>query len=110
LVALAGVATVAFFWVVVPAMANLPLWASLTLSGIAILAGLPFLQNLVAGVYLGSRRELREGDEVRLGNVAGNVREVGLLRLRLRKADGTHVSVPNRLALHTPLEVQRATG
>lgn len=110
LASLAAVGTVAFFWVAVPAMANLPLWAALALSGVAILAALPFLQNLVAGLYLGSRRELREGDEIRLGEVTGVVGEVGLLRLRLRKADGTHVSVPNRLALQSPLEVQRATG
>lgn len=75
-----------------------------------LLAGYPLLQNILAGLYLVARGDVREGDRIRLGTTTGMVREVGLGRVRVREDDGTRALVPNRLLLSEPMRVQRASG
>ncbi len=88
-------------------------WSPIVAASVAgglILASLPAMQNVIAGLYLSARGDLREGDAISIGGTVGTVREVGLGRLRLRKDDGTTALIPNRLLLREPVEVQRASG
>ncbi len=95
---------------VVPAFQHWSPLFGVTVAAGVILAALPALQNIVAGLYLSARGDLREGDAILLGGTSGTVREVGLGRLRLRKDDGTTALIPNRVLLNETVEVQRASG
>jgi hypothetical protein len=65
------------------------------------------LQNVLGGVGLLLRRRLRNGDRIQLGDLDGIVHSVGIARLRLTKADGSTVLVPNRMLNETALTVAR---
>lgn len=52
------------------------------------------LRNLASGLSLAPRSRLREGDLVTIGALAGTVRDIGLLRISLRTADGGITHVP----------------
>lgn len=66
------------------------------------------VENLSVGIGLVFRRRIRQGDHVTLGDVSGEVREIGLSRLHLRRADGAAVLVPNRLLNALPILVERS--
>jgi small-conductance mechanosensitive channel len=93
-----------------PVFQQMPVSGVLLLGGALLLAGHPLLQNILAGLYLVARGDVREGDRIRLGAMSGMVREVGLGRVRVREDDGSGVLVPNRLLLRDPMRVQRASG
>jgi hypothetical protein len=52
------------------------------------------LRNLASGLALATRSRLREGDLIRIGEVEGTVRDIGLLRIGLRTVDGGLTHVP----------------
>jgi small-conductance mechanosensitive channel len=61
------------------------------------LAGLvapTLLRNLASGLALSTRMRLREGDLLRIGELEGTVRDIGLLRVDLRTIDGGVTHVP----------------
>jgi len=81
--------------------------------GIALVAAvaLPaWIQDLVAGIELATRRTLREGDQVAVKEHAGTVRSIGLLRTRLREGDGSTLTIPNRLLASAAVRVGRDAG
>jgi hypothetical protein len=100
-----------------------------TLGSIAALAAVALvgviapthLRNLASGLALISRSRLREGDLVAVAGIEGRVRDIGLLRVSLRTADGgvTHVpaadfdraavTVGSRQAA-VPIEARMITG
>ncbi len=61
------------------------------------------LRNLASGLSLSTRSRLREGDLVTVGEHEGIVRDIGLLRVGLRKAEGGVTHIPaadfDRLAI-----------
>jgi small-conductance mechanosensitive channel len=62
-----------------------------------VLAGLAAptqLRNLASGLALCTRTRLREGDLIRVGEIEGTVRDIGLLRVELRTVDGDVTQVP----------------
>jgi small-conductance mechanosensitive channel len=64
---------------------------------VLVLAGLiaPLqLRNLASGLALATRTRLREGDLIRVGELEGTVRDIGLLRVDLRTVDGGVTQVP----------------
>jgi small-conductance mechanosensitive channel len=64
---------------------------------VLVLAGLiaPVqLRNLASGLALSTRTRLREGDLIRVGELEGTVRDIGLLRVDLRTVDGGVTQVP----------------
>ena len=65
------------------------------------------LQNLAAGVVLGLRRHLREGDHVFVESYSGVVHEVGLLSTRLKTAEGAMLVLPNRVLNQAIVRVER---
>jgi small-conductance mechanosensitive channel len=52
------------------------------------------LRNLASGLSLVTRARLREGELVTIGKLEGTVRDIGLLRVSLRTADGGITHVP----------------
>lgn len=52
------------------------------------------LRNLASGLALSTRSRLREGDLIRVGELEGTVRDIGLLRVDLRTVDGGVTQVP----------------
>lgn len=52
------------------------------------------LRNLASGLALATRTRLREGDLIRVGELEGTVRDIGLLRVDLRTIDGGVTQVP----------------
>jgi hypothetical protein len=64
---------------------------------VLVLAGLVIptqLRNLASGLALSTRTRLREGDLIRVGEIEGTVRDIGLLRVELRTIDGGVTQVP----------------
>lgn len=72
----------------------LGLVASVVLLALAGLIAPMQLRNLASGLSLATRARLREGDLVTIGALAGTVRDIGLLRVSLRTADGGITHVP----------------
>jgi small-conductance mechanosensitive channel len=96
--------------VVTPLLEHASLPSALLVGGGFLAAAFPTLQNILAGLYLIARNDIREGDRIKLQGMTGMVRELGLARVRVRKDDGTAALVPNRLLIQQPIEVQRASG
>lgn len=67
------------------------------LLGIVLLAALPLLRDLVAGVGLAFEARHRVGDDIRIGEHEGRILAFGLRSVVLRERDGTETSVPNRV-------------
>lgn len=65
------------------------------------------LQNLTSGVALLLRRKVRHGDRIQVGSLDGIIESVGITQLRLTRADGSTVLVPNRLLNEEALTVAR---
>jgi small-conductance mechanosensitive channel len=52
------------------------------------------LRNLASGLALSTRTRLREGDLIRVAEIEGTVRDIGLLRVELRTIDGGITQIP----------------
>lgn len=80
-----------------PVFSRAPTLGVIAVIVLLVLAGLvaPMqLRNLASGLSLATRSRLREGDLVRVGELEGTVRDVGLLRVGLRTVDGGLTFVP----------------
>ncbi|MGH7933326.1 MAG: mechanosensitive ion channel family protein [Candidatus Binataceae bacterium] len=60
-----------------------------------------FLANLIAGYTMTYRRAFRPGDRIKVGEVIGDVTEVGLMVTRLRSAKNEELVIPNSLILNS---------
>ncbi|HXW90730.1 MAG TPA: mechanosensitive ion channel domain-containing protein [Terriglobales bacterium] len=70
--------------------------AGLGVGGIAVaLAAQKTLENVIGGVSLIADQVVRVGDTLKVGDIVGQVEEVGLRSARIRTADRTVVSIPN---------------
>ena len=73
-----------------------PLLGALGLGGLVLALALQsFVENLVSGIVLQSRRPFKVGDTVRLGQYLGNVVDVDSRTVVLQALDGTWIRIPN---------------
>lgn len=80
-----------------PLLERAPMLGMLGVLFVLALAGLVAptqLRNLASGLALATRTRMREGDLVRIGELEGTVRDIGLLRVNLRTVDGGVTQVP----------------
>lgn len=85
-----------------PAAGRAYLWlAALT---VFVIAGLPWLRNVLAGVVLVIERRYRVGDDLRVGSTTGRATSFGMRSVVLRTALGTEVRVPYQQFLAEPVE------
>jgi MscS family membrane protein len=80
-------------------LAGVNLTAALTglgIGGLAIaFAAQKTLENLFGGIMIISDQPMRIGDFCKIGNVSGNVVDIGLRSTRIRTLDRTIVTIPN---------------
>ena len=70
--------------------------ASLGLGGLAVaLAAKNSLEHLIGGMTLSLDQPMRVGDSVKIGDVQGDVEQIGIRSTRIRTADRSLVSIPN---------------
>jgi small-conductance mechanosensitive channel len=91
---------------VVVAYPYIPGSESRAFQGISIFIGIifslgssSFIANLIAGYSLTYRRTFHLGDRIRIGDVTGDVAEIGLMVTRLRTVKNEEVVVPNATVL-----------
>ena len=74
----------------------LGLLAGASVIGLAVgLAAQPTLENFIGGMTLFADKPFQIGDYVRFGDDDGTVEEIGARSTRIRKLDGTQLTVPN---------------
>ncbi len=73
------------------------LGARALLLAIVLLAALPLLRDMIAGVGIALEGRHRIGDDVRIGAHEGRLIAFGLRSVILRERDGTQATVPNRV-------------
>ncbi|MBX3579093.1 MAG: mechanosensitive ion channel family protein [Rhizobiaceae bacterium] len=61
------------------------------------------LQNIAAGIMLLVLRPFRVGESIAVGNIDGDVEEIGLFATRLRQPDGVYVLAPNSKLWNEPV-------
>jgi small-conductance mechanosensitive channel len=88
----------------------LPGSGSEALKGVSIFAGLVFslassssLANSVAGYALRYRRTYKVGDRVQVGEVIGDVQEIGAQVTHIRSVKNEEVILPNSQVINTPV-------
>lgn len=70
--------------------------ASLGLGGLAVaLAAKNTLEHLLGGMTLSLDQPMRVGDQVKIGDVQGNVEQIGIRSTRIRTQDRSVVTIPN---------------
>ena len=70
--------------------------ASLGLGGLAVaLAAKNSLEHLIGGMTLSLDQPMRVGDQVKIGDVQGDVEQIGIRSTRIRTGDRSLVSIPN---------------
>jgi small-conductance mechanosensitive channel len=96
----------AIAFAVVVAYPYIPGSDSRAFQGVSIFIGImfslgssSFIANLIAGYSLTYRRTFRLGDRIRIGEVMGDVAEIGLMVTRLRTTKNEEVVVPNSTVL-----------
>src|SRR5262249_12324493 len=62
-----------------------------------------FLANVIAGYTMTYRRAFRVGDRIKVGELMGDVTEVGLMVTNLRSVKNEEIVVPNSLILNSNL-------
>ena len=80
-----------------PVVKHAPILASLIVLALIVFTLLiapTQLRNFISGLGLSTRSRLREGDLVTIGGFEGTVRDIGLLRVGLRTADGGVTHIP----------------
>jgi small conductance mechanosensitive channel len=81
-----------------------PLWVFILLvGGVFIIGGRTLLENFGAGILLQARAPFEPGDQVRLGDFVGRVREVNSRVVLLDTLDNRSVFFPNIEALKSPI-------
>jgi len=73
--------------------ANLPLVGAVVVVGFA-LAAWPAIRDVLSGVFLKAGRVCREGDVVRLDDIAGRVVRMGWRTIEIETPTGDHVVLP----------------
>jgi hypothetical protein len=105
-----GVVVVASLLAVRPLFVAVPLVLSVVVAVTGLLAAIALpegIQNAVGGLSLALRGQFREGDQIEVGDAAGTVDRIGLLRTRLQTSDGSTISLPNRDMLRLAVRVGR---
>ncbi len=59
------------------------------------------MSNLISGLFLIAESPFKIGDTVQIGSTIGEILEIDLLSVKLRKADNTFVRLPNELLIKT---------
>lgn len=78
-----------------------------------LIAGLLFygfkdlFQNFAAGIYLKNSRMVRPGEEVRIEDESGEIREVTLFSTAVDTSSGYTVLTPNREVMESPIRLKR---
>jgi hypothetical protein len=101
---------VAIVLIVRPLFIAVPLVLCIAITVVAFIMAfaLPvWIQNFVAGLSLTTRAQFREGDQIEVGDAAGAVDRIGMLRTRLIAADRSRISLPNRDILRLAVRVGR---
>ena len=81
-----------------------PLLTATIIAGIVIVLALRGIaDNFAAGVVLQTRRPIKVGDEIQVGDYIGSVRELNGRAVVIRTLDGRTVHVPNQLLLQSPV-------
>lgn len=82
-----------------------PLMASAGIVGIVVgLALKDPLENLISGLLLLTDPPFRVGDVVKIGNIAGEVKEIGLRNTKIVTFDGDLIVMPNSSVLKSTIE------
>lgn len=77
----------------------------LGIGGLAVaFAAKESLENLIASFTIFFDRPFAVGDIVEVGNVSGTIEKVGFRSTRLRTAERTYVTVPNKSMIDKPLD------
>lgn len=96
------------FFVMLNKIFEVNVWALITSLGIGglvvALAARETIENLIASVAIMIERPFAIGDAVVLGEVSGDVEQIGFRSTRIRTDDGALVNVPNRLLTSQALE------
>ncbi|KKM00737.1 hypothetical protein LCGC14_1801430, partial [marine sediment metagenome] len=81
------------------------LLAGLGLGGLAFaLAAQDTLKNLFGSITIFGDRPFQMGDRIKIGDVVGNVEEVGFRSTRIRTLTGHLVTIPNAVVVDSPVE------
>lgn len=89
-------------------LAPLPAWvAPLALVGalLMLLATTGLLGDVLGGLVVQFRLQLREGDYVQVGSQHGEVEEIQFLRIRIGTREHGRIYLPNRQVLRMPVQV-----
>ncbi len=79
-----------------------PILASAGIFGFVIgLALKDPLQNLISGILLLTDPPFRVGDAVKIGDIAGTVKEIGLRNTKILTFNGEYVTIPNNTILNS---------
>ncbi len=79
--------------------------AGLGIGGAAIaLAAQDSLKNLFGGITLYIDRPFKIGDRIKIGEIDGYVKDIGLRSLRIRTLDGRAITIPNYQVVDSTLE------
>lgn len=85
-----------------PSAGRAYLWlAALT---VFVIAGLPWLRNVLAGLVLVLERRYSVGDDLRVGSTSGRATSFGMRSVVLRTSLGTEVRIPYQQLLAEPVE------
>lgn len=85
-----------------PSAGRAYLWlAALT---VFVIAGLPWLRNVLAGLVVVIERRYRVGDDLRVGELSGRIISFGMRSVLMRTPLGTELRIPNQLLLAEPVE------
>jgi len=88
------------------------LLASLSIGGLAVgLAAQDTLSNLFGAVAIFADKPFRVGDQIQLDSIAGSVESIGLRSTRVRNAEGSLVTIPNKnMAAANIINISRRPG
>ena len=100
--------SILFFFIMLGVVFNLNVGAIITglgIGGVAVaLAGKETLENLFASFSIFIDKPFVAGDLIKIANITGNVETVGFRTTRIRTADKSLVTIPNKQLIDQPLE------
>jgi len=62
-----------------------------------VLAFKDFVPNLVSGLFLHQKREIKDGDRIRVDNIEGKIIHINLVETRVETKNGDVVYIPNSI-------------
>ncbi len=66
-----------------------------------------FVPNAVAGVMIHHKKIVKEGDKVKVLDIAGKIEDIGLVDTKVRTKSGDIIHVPNSLFIKNIVEVKK---